>query len=83
MPKKVIQVPVDDSLLKNLDTLCKKQRKPRSKVIREACVSYLQKLENEELDKVYQQGYSRIPEEPMIGEAQADILGEVLSKEQW
>ncbi len=83
MVKKVIQVPVDDELLKNLDSLSKKQRKARSELIRQACLRYLQQVENEELDRLYQQGYKRIPEEPETGEIQVAMSGECLSKESW
>ena len=41
MAKKVIQVPVDEEPLKDLDNLSKKQRKPRSELIRQACLRYL------------------------------------------
>ncbi|MBN1693754.1 MAG: ribbon-helix-helix protein, CopG family [Dehalococcoidales bacterium] len=83
MAKKVIQVPVDKDLLKNLDNLSKKQRKARSEVIREACASYLQQVENEELDNLYQQGYIKVPEEPQLGETQAGMSAEILSRESW
>jgi metal-responsive CopG/Arc/MetJ family transcriptional regulator len=83
MAKKVIQVPVDKDLLNNLDNLSKKQRKARSEVIREACARYLHQVENEELDNLYQQGYSRVPEEPQVGEIQAGISAEILSRESW
>jgi hypothetical protein len=40
-------------------------------------------MESEELDKIYQQGYERIPEDAEIGEAQVSIAGEILSGESW
>ena len=83
MPKKVIQVPVDEELLKNLNSLSKKQSKTRSEVIREACVSYLARKKDEELDRIYREGYKRIPETTEIAEAQEAMLGEILPKESW
>ena len=83
MIKKVIQVPVDEMLLKDLDNVSKKQRKARSELIRQACLIYLQKAKDEELDRIYQQGYMRIPEEPEMGETQVAMSGEFLSKESW
>ncbi len=83
MVKKVIQVPVDEELLTALDQLSKKQRKARSELIRQACQSYLGQVESEELDRLYQQGYERLPEEPELGEAQIALAGEVLPKESW
>jgi len=81
--KKVIQVPVDEELLKNLDSLSKKQRKARSEVIRQACSRYLRQVEDEELDRLYQQGYIRIPEETEAGEIQIAMSAEILSRESW
>jgi len=83
MVKKVIQVPVDEELLKDLDNLSKKQHKARAELIRQACLSYLQQVEHEELDRLYQQGYMRIPEEPETGEIQVAMSGEFMSRESW
>jgi metal-responsive CopG/Arc/MetJ family transcriptional regulator len=83
MIKKVIQVPVDEELLRDLDSLSKKQRKARAELIRQACSSYLQKAKDQELDMTYQQGYLRIPEEPEEGETQIAISGQILPGESW
>ncbi|MBI4304157.1 MAG: ribbon-helix-helix protein, CopG family [Chloroflexi bacterium] len=83
MTKKVIQVPVDEELLEKLDGLSRKRRESRSELIRQACLRYLRQIEDEEQDKLYQQGYIRIPEEPETGELQVAISSEVLSRESW
>ena len=83
MVRKIIQVPVDEELLKNLDNLSKKQRKARSEVIRQACLSYLQRIKDQELDNIYRQGYIEVPEEAAMGEIQVAISGEFLSGEKW
>lgn len=83
MPKKVIQVPVDDELLAALDRLSKKQRRARSEFIRRACQRYIEEIECEELDRRYQQGYEAVPEKPDSGEAQVALASEVLPKESW
>ncbi|MBI2850794.1 MAG: ribbon-helix-helix protein, CopG family [Chloroflexi bacterium] len=83
MVKKIIQVPVDEELLKDLDRLSKKQRKARSEVIREACVIYLARVKEEELDRIYREGYKRIPEDPAEIEALTALASEVLPKEEW
>jgi len=83
MSKKIIQVPVDEELLTALDQLSRKQRKARSELIRQACQRYLRQVESEELDRLYQQGYQKLPEEPELGEAQVAIAGEILPKESW
>lgn len=83
MVKKVIQVPIDEKLLKDLNNLSKRHRKARSELIRQACLIYLRQVEREELDRLYQQGYKKIPEEPEIGECQLAVTGEITSKESW
>ncbi len=83
MVKKVIQVPVDEDLLIALNQLSRKQRKARSELIRQACQRYLEQVESEELDRLYQQGYERLPEEPEMGDAQIALAGEILPKESW
>jgi len=83
MVKKVIQVPVDEQLLVALDQTSKKQNKARAELIREACQCYLEQVESEELDRLYQQGYERVPEEPKAGEAQLGLAGEILPEEAW
>ena len=83
MVKKVIQVPVDEELLIALDQLSRKQRRARAELIRQACQSYLGQVESEELDRLYQQGYERLPEEVEMGEAQIALAGEILPKESW
>ncbi|MBI4308271.1 MAG: hypothetical protein HY684_05640 [Chloroflexi bacterium] len=83
MTKKVIQVPIDEGLLKELDDLSKKLRRARAELIRHACLHYLRELKYEELDRLYQQGYVRIPEEPGTGEIQVAISGEFVTKESW
>ena len=83
MVKRVIQVPIDEEFLKDLNSLSKKQRKTRAELIRQACLIYLKRVKDEELDKIYQRGYMRIPEEPEAGEVQVSMSSEILSKEPW
>ena len=83
MAKKVIQVPVDEGLLEELDNLSRKQHRARSDLIRQACRIYLRQAKQEEMDKVYKQGYQRIPEEAELGEAQVTVVGETVSRESW
>jgi metal-responsive CopG/Arc/MetJ family transcriptional regulator len=83
MTKKVVQVPIDEELLKALNKLSKKQKKSRAELIRQACQRHLSNIEYEELDRLYQEGYKRIPEEPELGEAQLKLASQVLSEEPW
>jgi hypothetical protein len=81
--KKVIQVPINETLLVALDRTSRKQNKARAQLVREACQSYLAKIECEELDRLYQAGYERLPEEPGLGDSQVAVAGESLPEEQW
>ncbi len=83
MTKKVIQVPVDEALLKDLNSLSKKKSKTRSEVIREACIIYLARSKEEEMDRIYREGYLRIPEDPAEIEMLTALASEVLPKEEW
>ncbi|MBN2025989.1 MAG: ribbon-helix-helix protein, CopG family [Actinobacteria bacterium] len=83
MAKRVIQVPVDDSLIEALNTASKKGGLTRSELIRQACRLYLRQLKTAELDTIYREGYENIPEEPAMGEIQADLAGQVLQEESW
>ena len=83
MTKKVIQVPVDKDLLVALDRRSRKQNRARAELIREACQCYLKKVESEELDRLYQRGYEKVPEAPDLGEAQIALADEILPEESW
>lgn len=83
MTKKVIQVPVDEGLLVALDQTSRKQNKARAELIREACQCYLERVESEELDRLYEEGYERVPEEADLGEAQIGLAGETFREEAW
>jgi hypothetical protein len=83
LSKKIIQIPIDEKLLKELNSVSKKQRKARAELIREACAGYLVKIEQQELDRIYQQGYEDFPETPDVGEAQIVMLKHILPEENW
>ena len=83
MAKKVIQVPVDDTLLSSLDRMAKDRGQARSVVIREACLRYLKQAEQEKMVEVYKRGYERVPESAALGESQASLAGRVLEEENW
>ncbi len=83
MMKKIIQVPIDEKLLANLNAASKKARKTRSEIIRQACRDFLRQLEETRLDEVYRQGYLGQPEETEAGEAQVAMSAEVFSEEEW
>ena len=83
---KVIQVPVDGALLKALDDLSHRRQQSRSAVIREACATYLARLEEDEADRRYIQSYIDVPEteeERQWGELGLKMLAEVTAEDDW
>jgi len=75
---RVIQVPMDEGLLKAVNERAKSRRSTRSALIREACTDYLSKLEQEALERKYVEGYRRKPESALVGK-----LGEKMAREVW
>ncbi len=80
---KVIQVPMDEKLLRAVSRKAKVRRSTRAALIREACQEYLRKLEEEEMDRRYVEGYRRKPEKPDFGEVGAKLAAEDWPHEDW
>jgi metal-responsive CopG/Arc/MetJ family transcriptional regulator len=80
---KIVQVPMDPVLLAELDFIAKRERRPRSVIIREACKEYLLARRQAELEAAYVKGYRRIPEKPDLAEAQTRLAPHVLPAERW
>ena len=86
MPKKIIQVPVQEDLLRKLDELSVERGQSRAAVIREACAKYIATAEKEELIRQYIEGYRRMPEtqdELDFAESSAKALAELLADDTW
>jgi metal-responsive CopG/Arc/MetJ family transcriptional regulator len=83
MTTKIIQVPMNEELLKKLNKYSKKQKMKRAALVRQACERLLKQLQEEEMDRQYVEGYRRIPDDGMIAETQLKIMSEVLPKEDW
>ena len=83
LSKRVIQVLIDDDLLGALDEASRSEHRSRAHVIRQACSDYLARHRAEILDRLYQEGYERMPEDSAIGETQLALLGDVLVEERW
>jgi metal-responsive CopG/Arc/MetJ family transcriptional regulator len=83
MVKKIIQVPIGEHLLSDLNKYSKKQNKTRAEFIREACKHYVAETEEAEMDKQYIEGYRKFPETTEIAEVQEKILKEILPDEEW
>ncbi len=80
---KVIRVPMGDKLLAAVNRQAKARKSTRAALIRAACEEYLRRLEEEELDRRYVEGYRRKPEDPAWGKAGAKLVPEVWPKEDW
>jgi hypothetical protein len=80
---KVIQVPMDDKLLREMNRKAKASRSSRAALIRKACEEFIRRLEEEELDRQYVEGYRRKPEDPIWGQIGEMMAAEILSPEDW
>ncbi len=80
---KVIQVPMEEELLRQVNRLARARRSTRAALIREACQEYLRRLKEEELERRYIEGYRRKPEDPAWGELGAKLATQVWPREDW
>jgi hypothetical protein len=80
---KVIQVPMDEKLLREVNRTARASRSTRAALIRRACHEYLQRLEEQERERRYLEGYRRKPEKPAWGEMGVRLAAEVLPEEDW
>jgi len=80
---KVVQVPMDEHLLKAVNREARASRSTRAALIRAACHEYLRRLEERELDRRYVEGYRRRPEKLDWGTIGAKLAREVLPEEHW
>ena len=81
--KKVIQVPIEDDLLKRIDATAAVVAESRAAFIRKACQQRLKTLQATELDRLYMEGHKRQPEELAWAESSAKLLSKRLPKEKW
>ena len=81
--KKIIQVPIDQELLVQIDETSGTLAVSRAAFIREACRLRLRSLEGSRLDRQYVEGYRKKPENPAWGRMGAGMLARRLAKESW
>ncbi len=81
--KAIIQVPMEKDLLERLDRQAKSKEIPRAALIRRACLLYLRELEREELEREYEEGYRRIPDETTEEESDAWLKAALLPEDRW
>ena len=80
---KVIQVPMEEELLRAVNRRAKAKQSSRAALIRSACEEYLRRVEEEELERRYVEGYRRKPETPSVGKLGEKMAAEVWPKEDW
>jgi hypothetical protein len=79
--KKVVQVPIEDKLLKRIDVTAGAVAESRVAFIREACKQRLKSLHAKKLDRFYAEGYRKKPEDLHWAGASVKLLSKRLSKE--
>ena len=80
---KIIQVPMEQELLKRIDATAGIVAESRAAFIREACQQRLKSLHAKELDRLYIEGHRSQPENLDWAENSAKLLSKRLPKEKW
>jgi len=80
---KIIQVPIDEELLKRIDETAGIVAESPAAFIREACQQRLKNLRGKELDRLYVEGHQRHPENLDWAKSSAKLLSKRLPKEKW
>jgi hypothetical protein len=81
--KRIIQVPIEDDLLKRIDASAGVVAESRAAFIRQACQQRLKSLQVKELDRVYIEGHRSQPEDLSWAESSVRLLSKRLPKEKW
>jgi hypothetical protein len=80
---KIIQVPMKEELLKQIDATAGIVAESRAAFIREACEQRLKSLHAKELDRLYIEGHQSRPESLDWAQSSAKLLSKRLPKEKW
>ena len=80
---KIIQVPMEEELLKQIDATAGIVAESRAAFIREACQQRLKTLRSQELDRLYIEGHQSHPENLDWARSSAKLLSKRLPKEKW
>lgn len=81
MGKKIIQVPADEKFIVKLDEV--RAGKPRAQMMRDAFNFFYSWNRERMMDREYLSGYRKKPEDSALAEAQAEMLGDIFSGEEW
>ena len=79
----IIQVAMNEDLLRRLSREAKARRLTRAALIREACQHYVEKLREDDLDRQYMTGYRCHPESTEVGETGERLAIEAWPREDW
>jgi len=71
-----------EGLLESVDELSHKQGVSRSALIREACARYVSSTQEEEWDRLSDEGYARVPEDEEGG-WRDKLAADVMAKDEW
>ena len=80
---KIIQVPMEEELLKRIDATAGIVAESRAAFIREACQQRLKSLHAKELDRLYIEGHRFRPENLDWAESSAKLFSKRQPKEKW
>jgi hypothetical protein len=80
---KIIQVPMEEELLKQIDATAGIVAESRAAFIREACQQRLKSLHAKELDRLYIEGHQSRPASLDWAQSSAKLLSKLLRKEKW
>lgn len=80
---KIIQVPMDEELLNQIDATAGVVAESRAAFIRVACQQRLRSLHAKELDRLYVEGHQKHPEGLDWAQSSAALLSKRLPKEKW
>ena len=78
-----VLVSLDASLLKAVDKCAKQLCYTRDQFLSMACQHLIEKIDVQELDRIYCERRKQAPEELDLAEAGAILAGEILPKEEW
>lgn len=81
--KKMIPVPMDEPLIKQIDAKVPGHFSNRSEFIREACRHMIDQMTIQEKEVLYEKGYRKIPEQTEWPKVTGKIIPEVWNEEDW
>lgn len=80
---KIIQVPMEEELLSQIDATAGIVAESRAVFIREACQQRLKSLRTKELDRLYIHGHQSRPESLDWAKSSVNLLSKRMPKEKW